>query len=152
MSEKQKLFDFLQAGIEAATDDSPLYNACLRFTHFDYTDEDDVGLLLSNVVSDPAGAVEYDARLIVTTYVRIGGVERNDRYEEYELSKALALKVSELIYDDDSLGGRTCRTIIGKLIDDVDDQLSAGQRHAVNNLYVTINWSGKPLPEPWGGT
>lgn len=148
-SEKKKLFDFIQEAIAAASGVNPLYQAALRFDHFDYTDEDDFGVLLSNVVSAPAGAVEYDARLIVTTYVRIKEVERNDRYDEYEQSKEMALEIANLISTDDSLGGRTCRTVLGRLIDDVDDQLSVGQTHAVNNLYVTVNWSGKDLPEPW---
>lgn len=153
-SEKKKLFDFLQEAINASSPDDPIHEAKLRFTHFEFTDEDDYGLILSNVVSQPgasgAGYVEYDARLIVTGFARIGGVERDDRHEPYELSKAIALRAAQLIGDDDSLGGRTCRAVTGQMVDDVDDQLSVGQRHAVNNLYVVCNWSGAELPAPWG--
>lgn len=148
-SQKKHLFDFLQAAIVTATAGDPLYQAQRRFTHFEYTDEEDFGVSLSNVVSSPAGGVEYDVRIIVTAYVRIKGIERDDRYDEYEQSKAMALKIAEHISNDDSLGGRTCRTLLGRLIDDVDDQISAGHVHAVNNLYVTVNWSGIPLSEPW---
>ncbi|HYE72271.1 MAG TPA: hypothetical protein VEF04_03030 [Blastocatellia bacterium] len=154
-SQKKKLFDFLKDAITAARSSSdPLYKAKLRFTHFEYTDEDELGLCLSNAISEPGmgidGVSEFDVRLIITSYARIQGVERDDRYEPYEKSKAAILKVSELLLEDDGLGGRSCRTMVGQLVDDVDDQLSASQRHAVNNLYVILNWSGKEFPAPWG--
>lgn len=148
MSQKYFLWEFLRDTIDAAQPDSPFYGARLRFTHFEYTDEEDFGICLGNVVSNPNGGVEYDARLIVTTYCRIGEVERDDRYDAYEQAKTLALAVQALLQNDPGLGGRTCSTRVGLLVDDFDE-LSAGQAHAVNNLYVVLNQISFDLPSPW---
>ena len=43
-SQKKKLFDFLHDAITAAVAGNPLYNAQLRFSHFEYTDEEDFGI------------------------------------------------------------------------------------------------------------
>jgi hypothetical protein len=152
-SQKKRLYDFLSEAIAAAGVGTPLYGAELRFTEFEYTDESDYGIALGNVVSDPRPGIggvmdESDARLIVTTYTRLTGLERDERAPAYEQSKAIALKVAELMFNDNGLNNRTCNSWPGKLIDDYD-QLSANHTHAVNNLYVVLNRSGKSLPEPW---
>lgn len=153
LTQKEKLHAFLRDAIDNAAGDSPLYGCQLRFTHFEFADEENYGICLGNVVSDtrpgPGGVMdEWDARLIVTTYARVTGIERDERLSAYAQSKAIALKVAELLWADNGLGGRTCNSWPGKLIDDYD-QLSADQTHAVNNLYVVLNRSGANLPEPW---
>lgn len=165
MSAKLSLYQFLddylkalQAAVNADPQapeyNSPLFGSKLRFSHHEYTKEDDWGIHLSNVTSIPRTlgdeTKEFDARLIVTTYVRVGALpDRDDRYAAYERANAMALAIAHLIWADNGLGGRTCNTFVGQMIDDFDS-LSAGQQHAVTNLYVTVNQSGAPLPGLWG--
>ena len=156
--EKARLYYFLKNAIEAAAEGTPFYQALLRFTHFEYTKEEEYGLCLSNTVGQPAFSRyedyrEFNVRLIVTAYCRIPGAERDERIEADSKAYLLAMAVAKLIDENQDLsdGGVGClnSTRVGKLIGDVDDTLAAGQKHAVYNLYVTINHDGRPLPEPW---
>lgn len=153
MSQKGKLFDFLTDLIAAAGSGTPLHGVKLRFTPFEVTKEEEAGIHLSNVVSDPrpkSGGLtdEYDARLIVVTYARISGPQRDDRRTAYEKSNAMMLAVAGAILADEGLGNRTCNARVGKQIDDFES-LAAGQMHAVNNLYVVLNSTGQPLAAPF---
>jgi hypothetical protein len=155
MSAKRNLYDFLSDKIQAALNTSPIYQAKLRFTHFEVTGEDDYGMHLSNVVSTPrpgrtGNTEEFDTHVIVTPYARIKGPERADRLAAYEKANAMALTVAGLILADEGLGNRTCNAFVGQMVDDFDE-LAADQVHAVVNLYVTVNHSGKQLPGLWGG-
>lgn len=153
MSQKQHLYSFLEALIAAAPNDAALHGVTLRFTPFEITDEDDAGVHLSNVISDPrlkSGGVaeEYDVRLIVVTYARIAGPETDTRLAAYEKSNAMMRAVAAAILNDEGLGGRTCNTRVGRQVDDFES-LAAGEIHAVNNLYVVLNATGRNLEAPW---
>jgi len=153
MSQKKHLYDFLNDLITAAAPATPLHGVKLRFDHFDITKEDDAGIHLSNVISDPrlkSGGIadEYDARLIVVTYVRVAGPQRETRLDEYERSNGMMRAVVAAILADEGLGGRTCNTRVGKQVDDFES-LAAGQMHAINNLYVVLNSTGRQLEAPF---
>ena len=153
MSQKKHLYDFLTDLIAAAAINTPLQGVLLRFTPFEITDEDDAGIHLSNVVSDPrlkSGglAEEYDARLVIVTYARIAGPERDERQAGYEKSNAMMRAVAAAIINDEGLGGRTCNARVGKQVDDFES-LAADQIHAVNNLYVVLNSTGQELAAPF---
>lgn len=145
-SQKKNFYDWLVNAVTTAQANTPLYRIQTRFTPFEYSDEEDFGLCLSNVVSNPSiglsGADEFDCRLIITSYARIKG-ERDNRQEAYEKAKAIILEIVRLMREQ-----RGCDHI-GQLIDDIDDQLSPGQKHAVNNLYVVLNRTGDEMPGMW---
>lgn len=165
MSAKLALYQFLDdhlTGLQAAVNldplaveaNSPLFASKLRFSHHELLKEDDWGLHISNVTSIPRTlgdeSKEFDARLIVTCFVRVPAKpDRDDRYAAYERANAMALAIAQLIWADSGLGGRTCNTFVGQMIDDFD-VLDTGQVYAVTNLYVTVNQSGAPLPGLWG--
>lgn len=156
--EKARLYYFLKNAIEAAAENTPFYQAQLRYTHFEYTKEEEYGICLSNTVGQPGCGPadeyrEFNVRIIVTAYCRIPSAERDERIEADAKAYLLAMAVAKLIDEQPDLGtgsvGCLNSSRIGKLIGDVDDTLAAGQKHAVYNLYVTINHDGRPLPEPW---
>lgn len=135
------VFDFFTAAIAAAVSGDVLFGVQLHDTQWQ-TITKPKGIRISEAVSELAPGVdgvwkEFDADLIVTCWVRVGGVDKTERQSALiELGK-LQEKVTQLMFEDTTLGGRVCDLLINKAGRGYD--VYDGDPYAVVNIPVRIN-------------
>src|SRR5690606_14019883 len=112
------VFDFFNAAVTAAVSGDVLFGVQLHDTQYQ-TITKPKGIRISEAISELGPGIdgnwkELDADLIVTCWVRVAGVDKTERQTALIDLIKLQEKVTQLIFNDTTLGNRVCDLTIGK--------------------------------------
>lgn len=138
-------YDFLKGKFDTAPDDSILKGLELHDTVYKKIETAE-GVRIGNGVSDfslnPEQELqEYDAVLIIVCYSLIGGADKTDRSAAVIRSFQISKAVAQLFIDDETMGGRVCRSRLLTAARDFDSINS--KPYAVVNLPIVFNETGE---------